>query len=271
MNTLHTTRSVGEWKKIGIGIAAAVLILGGTAVAAEQSDIRAKVAEKLAEHLVKSPNDKVAEALAEYLIGGSSEEPVLGAARLEERGTLSTIGQLGLLDGDNPPDSVLRSGYERQNLMSTATSTPISWCNKTVDDVWIERVFGRVYTTSTTGLNTSIVLSMGTSTANAVAYNSTTEPCGILCRQLMATGTQPVVDTGYGVGMSSFPLNLGMADNTAPTGTSKMVLLRQNECVVGHLRALDARFAVTSTGSTGMSSNSYAAIKWISMSTSTPF
>lgn len=239
---------------------AAVVIIGGGAAAWAQVPTSAKdyVLVKVADLAKETGNVELASKLLDSLSEPASD--AFGATSIQRNvSAVSNFSQVGLMDSDK--DAVLRTGYEYQRILFT-TTTPVSWQNKTGEDVWVGPAFGRFVGTASTTLD----VSMGTSTSSGVPYDSTSEPRGLLNRYVLATSTiNGTFDSQVGA------LSGGAAASVSGlVQTSKFLLVKPNEYLVLFLRAEDPMWAVTSTADTGLSDRSYVGWEYRTVSTSTP-
>lgn len=262
-------------KKRGLLIAAlaSLVVVGGLGLrvtAAEESPAKEYVARALADFLGKQGDSGVAAGLVEWLNGTGSQDAEFGATILSDKDAASNFNRVGTCDSDSTPDACLERGSEVFYL-GTASSTVISWQNRLGRDILISQVYGQLEGFA----STSIQFTMGTSTVsgvpltgNGMNFSTSTAPnSSILNRFVLATSTQPYIDSAAGTNWSYHTDEFGLG--VAATGTSKLVHVRNGEYVLGFLRAFDPTWAVTSTSNRGFSANSYVVVDYMVVNTST--
>ncbi len=249
------TQSIGRGRLYAVLALAGVLLVGAVPTTWAQVPTSAKdyVLTKVADLAEKTGNAELASQLLSSLSEAAQAE-ALGATYLRNESNVSNFAQLGLLDGDTPADAVKRHGYEYQKIQFT-TTTPVSWQNKTGETIWVSNM--RTFLVGTA--SSALYISAGVSSVTGVAYNSTTEPRGLLDRAFTATNTVN----------AAFDHFRYQTDGDTPTGTPKYFPIAPNQYLLVYLRTQDPKWAVTSTANMGLAATSYVAWDYLIDSTST--
>lgn len=256
------------------GLLALVVVLGGVgnALASSDSPAREYVAKSLADFAASQGDSSVANKLADWLIGDSEEEKTeaFGQTSAFNQGQASAFGENCLIDVETlstgPVDGVWCEGVLVENIGGGGTvgsSTYFGVQNNFREPIYVT---GAVIKFAGSP-STTILFSMGTSTVSSIAYNATAVPNSVMDRIRVVTSTpeNSVITSYYGPITTLIPFPGGTA-----TGTNKWTLWEQDDWLVGHMRAEDPTWAVTSTVSRGFTTSSLVWVKYARLSTSTP-